>query len=273
MSDTANGADTSTQAPSRPAEHHIVIRGEHAHAQPQQAQPGTHRGAEPPPVPYTRFQELASERRELKQQLEQAQQRAQQLAEAQANLLTQEAVEERIKAEVSRVEREWSQRVALTEAASEFRNLGHASMQRRLMKEYRDYAADTGEQALDFREWLKSDDLRQDPLWAPHFTPQQAAAGSGQFGAGAEGSQEGVGNAEQNSPPQPVAPKPAPPNANAGALPTPTGTERYGAEDLQRLRSKGKLTGSTLHAAMKQLESDGEIAPLSPAIRQRLGMG
>jgi hypothetical protein len=99
------------------------------------------------------------------------------------------------------------------------------SVRRALRREHADYAAEAGQSAKPFAEWIN--EAKADPLFAPHFAPSAPPAAPAPTQGGAT---PGAPNAGAASPP---APKPSPGNPNAGvpAAQVPAG-HRFSDEEV-----------------------------------------
>ena len=83
-----------------------------------------------------------------------------------------------LEAELANVRTRAAQDIALHAAGGNFAK--HASVQRLARREYDAYRSEAGEQAASFGDWLGSDAVKADPVFAPHFA-QPAPAGEPVF--------------------------------------------------------------------------------------------
>lgn len=100
----------------------------------------------------------------------------------------------------------------------------HPRMVQRLWSEYEQYRDGAGEKAVPFRDWIVSDDVKSDPLYAAHFQPAAPAA------IEPDATPPGAPPAGTTKPP------PAPPAVHAPGTPA-----RWTDEMIARARREGRI--------------------------------
>lgn len=124
-------------------------------------------------------------------------------------------------AEMEAKARRMESRVVLAGVAATCPAIAHEDVQGFLIDQHAKYAADRGDKAKPFAEWVKDPDVQKSPLLAPYFVPVAVQA------------------PPANPPPPLVRPPPTNPNNGVGATPPPPGDTGWTTERVQQAIDAG----------------------------------
>jgi hypothetical protein len=195
---------------------------------------------------YDRFRETRSELGTLKERLASIQ------GELEAATSAKTAAEQR----AEQIAAESTRKVTAMERRFEMERLGGnlaaPSVQRLFLREYEEYAAEAGAEATPFGEWLTSEAVKTDPLFAAHFPQPGDPAPAQPAGPAAQAPTTPAPNAV----PQPPAPQAT--NPNGGTQPgSAAHTGRYTASQIAEYQKSPALWRKHREAILAQVTTEG----------------